>query len=172
MKKCYANKDLIYIIIFGTVFFVVLAIIGIVLLISGIDEGKTNVIIVYSILSAVLLSFVLLYIFELNRVGSKIIYDSERQIVFRKGFIYGCISQIKVKDIKEIAIVPIPWEATCFVLVDFSRTTIDKKLKKSYITMKKTKESHEFIKCFWDKPLVEYKTYADFFINNCYNVQK
>lgn len=163
MKKCYANKDLIYISIVGILLFVVLAIIGIVSLISGIIEEKINMVIAYSIAITVLLCLVSLSIFGLNRLGCKIIYDSERKIVLRKGFICGCISQIKVDDIKEIAIVPIPWEATCFVLVDFSKTKIDSRLKKSYIKLKKTEDSCEFIKCFWENPIVEYKEYADFY---------
>ena len=89
MKKVYSNMFIIYLSIFGIVFFFIASIACVFSLINNIISNQLNMIIVYSILLVGFAFFISLLFLMLNRFGCKIIYNEEKRIVIRKGFICG-----------------------------------------------------------------------------------
>ena len=89
----------------------------------------------------------------LNRFGCKIIYNEEKRIVIRKGFICGYNYQLKIEDIKEIIITSFPKETEYYVLIDSTNTKYVGGYKKSFIRIEKNKKNQDFIKQFWNKPI-------------------
>ncbi len=162
MKKVYSYKAMIYISIFGIIVFLTL-IIGNLHLIFNTAYGQTDLIFIYSILIFCCLCFIALCVIALNRLCYKVTYDSNKKCINRNGFICGYKYQVNVEDIKEIIIVPFQNERSFFVFIDKFNTKYDGGYRKSFIRIEKNESNYEFIKQFWDKPIKEYKTYADLF---------
>ena len=163
--KTYALKGIIYFIIIFSIMHLGLIGTAVSEWISNIDQ--TNIV-AYSILISFHLCFFGFLMFGLNRCGCKVIYDSEKQVIMRKGFICGYKYKIKVDDIKEIISIPFPWETTYYVIVDSINTAPKKKsyesyFKTSFIRFEKTAKNAEIIKKFWDGPIKEYKTYEELY---------
>lgn len=157
MKMVYSYRFIIYLSFFGIVFFSAAAITCMFLLINNILDNKANMIIVYSILLIEFSCFIPLFLLILNRFGCKIIYNEEKQIIIRKGFICGYEYCLRIEDIKEIIIASFPKETTYYIFIDSYNTKYDGGSKKSFIRIEKTEQNLDFIKKFWNKPIEEYK---------------
>ena len=153
MKRVDSCRFIIYLSFFGIVFFFAAAITCMFLLINNILDNKANMIIVDSILLIGFSCFISLFLLMLNRFGCKIIYNEEKQIIIRKGFICGYNYCLKIEDIKEIIIASFPKETTYYVFIDSYNTKYDGGSKKSFIRIEKNEENLKFIKQFWNKPL-------------------
>ena len=116
---------------------------------------------VYIIGIIILLSWLRLFCFSLNRLGYRIIYDNKNKVLYRKGFIYGYFREIKIDDIKDIIVVHYPREGTYYVIVDSNNSIFDGAYKKSFLRIEKTQKSREFIEQFWNKPIKDHKKYED-----------
>ena len=153
MKRVYSNRVIIYLSFFGLVFFSISSIMCVFPLINNIINSQTNMIIVFSVLFVGFICFISLFLFMLNRFGCKIIYNEEKQIIIRKGFICGYIYCLKIEDIKEIIIASFPKETTYYIFIDSYNTKYDGGSKKSFIRIEKNEKNLEFIKQFWNKPI-------------------
>lgn len=153
MKKVYSNMFIIYLSIFGIVFFFIASIACVFSLINNIISNQLNMIIVYSILLVGFAFFISLLFLMLNRFGCKVIYNEEKRMIIRKGFICGYNYQLKIEDIKEIIITSFPKETEYYVLIDSTNTKYVGGYKKSFIRIEKNKKKQDFIKQFWNKPI-------------------
>ena len=153
MKKVYSNMFIIYLSIFGIVFFFIASTACVFSFINNIISNQLNMIIVYSILLFGFAFFISLLFLMLNRFECKIIYNEEKRIVIRKGFICGYNYQLKIEDIKEIIITSFPKETEYYVLIDSTNTKYVGGYKKSFIRIEKNKKNQDFIKQFWNKPI-------------------
>ncbi len=163
MKKVYSGKTIICISLFGIVLLSIAIIVSAVSLILSISAGEMNIVIVDVVLIVGYFIFLLLFIFTLNRFGYKIMYESSSNTIYRKGFICGYRYKLKVDDINDIILVTFPKETTYFVLIDSYNTKYDGGTKGSFIRIEKTEKNYEFINQFWNKPIKEYKEYAELF---------
>ena len=163
MKKVYSNKTVVYMSIFGIALVAVFIICSIVALISEVLNGENNLAFVYGVLTVGSFLFLVMFLFILNRLGYKVIYDNDKKVIYRKGFICGYLYELKVEDIKEVITVTFPMEADFYVLVDSVNTKYDGGSKNSFIRIEKKKENYDFIKQFWDKPITIYRKYAELF---------
>lgn len=163
MKKVYSNKIVVYMSIFGIVLMAIFMSYSIISLISGVLNGENNIAVVYGILTVGFCLFLIIFLFVLNRLGYKVIYDNDKKVIYRKGFICGYLYELKIEDIKEVIIVTFPMEADFYVLVDTVNMKYDGGSKNSFIRIEKKKENYDFIKQFWDKPITIHRKYADLF---------
>ena len=163
MKKVYSNKTVVYMSIFGIALVAVFIICSIVALISEVLNGENNLAFVYGVLTVGSFLFLVMFLFILNRLGYKVIYDNDKKVIYRKVFICGYLYELKVEDIKEVITVTFPMEADFYVLVDSVNTKYDGGSKNSFIRIEKKKENYDFIKQFWDKPITIYRKYAELF---------
>ena len=153
MKKVYSCRFIIYLSFFGIVLFSFLTIVSLFYLFNSIINYQRNMIMVYLGLIVGFSCFISLYLFMLNRFGCKIIYNEEKQIIIRKGFICGYKYCLKIEDIKEIIIASFPKETTYYIFIDSYNTKCDGGFKKSFIRIEKNEKNLKFIKQFWNKPI-------------------
>lgn len=157
VKKIYSNKSVIYFSIFGIVFISIIMILSIISLMSNVEETTNNILMIIALI-LIYLFFLVLFVFSLNKFGYKVIYDSNKKVISKKGFIFGHEYQIKLEDIKEVAVLSLPKETAYYVLTD---SKDDK--QESFIKIKKTKKNEIFVKQFWDKSIKEYEDYEELF---------
>lgn len=153
MRKVYSCRFVIYLSLFGIVFFSFPTIIFIFYLFDSIVNHKTNLIVAWLGLIIVSSCFIFLYLFMLNRLGCKIIYNEKEKTIIRKGFICGYKYIVKIEDIKEIIIASFPKETTYYVFIDSINTKYAGGFKKSFIRIEKNEKNLKFIKQFWNKPI-------------------
>ena len=170
MKKVYSHKFIIYLCIFGCLLFSTFAIVSVCLAITNFYNRQINAAIFFSFCPLVSVFADALYIFLLNRMGYKVIYDDKNKIVYREGFICGYKYKVNINDIQEIIVAEFFREATFYVFVTSTNNKKNYKnyyggYRSSYIRLEKTKKNYEFIKQFWDKPIKEYKNIDDL-LNN------
>ena len=152
MKMVYSYKFAIYISLFGIALFTTTLIVCICGAIFSVSHSQMNLVIVYLIVSIGFALFDILSLFALNRLGCKVIYDPNNNIVYRKGFICGYQHKIKVDDILKIVIATFPKETTYYILVEPYNNNLDGISKKSFIKIEKNEDNYKFIMQFWDKP--------------------
>ena len=145
----------------GIIFLITLLLFSAGFMLSNIN--RNNIVAVCIILIMGFTLFLALGIIALNRGGSTITYDRDRNILYRKGYICGYESQVLVDEITEIIIVQLPKEPVSYIFVDLSHTKYDGFSKKSFFKIEKTRKNREFIEQFWDKPIKEYKKYEELF---------
>lgn len=162
MKYVFSYKGAIYISLFGIVLFSILTLICFGALISAIYNNQSNMILVDILGIAFFSAATSLYVFALNRLGCKIYYDNDNHAICRQGFICGYKYQLKIDDIKEVILAPIPRETTFYIFLDDVNLRYGSGDKKSYIKIEKNSKNENFIKQFWDKPIKEYKTYPNY----------
>lgn len=163
MRKVYSNKTVVYMSIFGIVLMAIFMSCSIISVISGVLNGENNIVFVYGILTVGFFLFLIIFLFILNRLGYKVIYDNDKNVIYRKGFICGNLYELKIEDIKEVITVTFPMETDFYVLVDSVNTKYDGGSKNSFIRIEKKKENYDFIKQFWDKPITIHRKYAELF---------
>ena len=67
-----------------------------------------------------------------------------------------------MENIWDVIVVFVPRDGVYYILVDGIHTKYTGNSKKSYIRLRETKENCEFVRQFWDKPIIEYRGYTDF----------
>lgn len=162
MKQVYSNKTTIGLLIFCLSVLIGFLLFYTVIMISNIKAGDRNLVIVAAVTGCPFLMVAVLNVYVLNRAGCKIIYDSDTKVLYREGLFCGYKYQLKVEDIKEIIVLFLPKDETYYILVDPFQVVYESGYKKSFIRLKETKENLEFIQQFWDKPMKEYREYADY----------
>ena len=161
MRKTYSRKSMIGLCFLVEAFsvFALVAIIYFSILyfssLQRIDIGAFVIGISFGLVLMIFAALLVIGVFMLNRGCCKVIYDSDTQTIYRKGFICGYKYELKVENIKEIFVAPLPRDCTCFVIVDDVNYQYEL-TKKSFIQLQKTKYNHTFIKQFWNKPITEY----------------
>ena len=100
-----------------------------------------------------------LSIYILNRVGCKLSYEFDTNMLYREGLWWGYKYHLKVEDIEEIIVVFLPNDNFYYLLLDPFQTMLESHCQKSYIRLKETPENLKFIKQFWNKPIntIEYR---------------
>ena len=157
MRKVYSDKSSIVICIFGLILFTTIAVCA-----SFVPAFVNEPIILISYISFFTLLDILC-LFGLNRWGYKIFYDKEKNIIYRRGFLFGYKYQINLNDLIGVMEVSFPRENTFYILVDSKNTKYDAGYKKSFIRIKKTENNLEFIRLFWDKQIIKIKEYSELF---------
>ena len=170
MKKTYSDKFIIHFSIFGIIIFSSASIVCIFSLIYAFINKKMNEVIAYSVFLPEFLFFIVISFVVLNRHGCKVIYNPIENTITRKGFVCGYKYQLKIEDIREIIISSFPKENTCYVLVDSVNTRYEGGYKNSFIRLEKNDKNAEFIKQFWDKPILT-KEYTDLLNQSSANPQ-
>lgn len=162
MKRVYSDKTAIGLLVFCLIVCIGFGCFCIAVMIPSIRTGEQNLAILAAIVGCFFLMIAVLTVCILNRAGCKVIYDPDKNMLYRKGLWWGYNYQLKVEEIKEIVIVFLPREDIYYVLLDSVNTKYEGWSKKSYIKLRETKENQIFIRQFWDKPIKEYRTYDDY----------
>ena len=153
MKRVYSNKTSKGLYIFCAILAIGYVLFDAVFVVSSINTGQRNLVILGTIVGCFLLAVTVLNIYVLNRAGCKIVYDPDKNMLYREGLWWGYKYQLKVEDIEEIVVVFLHKDDYYYLLLDPYNTKVESYFKKSYIRLKETKENLEFIKQFWDKPI-------------------
>ena len=161
MKQVYSNKTSMRLYVFCLILSVGYVCFSAAALICYIGAGKQNHLLLAAISLCFFLMVAALTIYILNRAGCKILYDPDRNILYREGLWWGYKYSLKVENIEEIIVVFLPKDDFYYLLLDPFQTKIESHYQKSYIRFKETPENLEFIKQFWNKPIntTDYRGY-------------
>jgi len=119
------------------------------------------------IIALVPISFIILSIWALNRGAYKVLYDKEKGVLCRKGFICGFKLELNVKtDIKGVATIQFFRGGEYYVIVDVYNNSYDIVTKKSYIALERNEKNLEFIRQFWDEPIRDLGLYLPPYVQN------
>lgn len=102
--------------------------------------NKGNVLIEIILLIA-FLPWIVFFGFYANRFGYVVIYDSSKNMSYRRGLICGYKSQVKIDDIHEIIVATFPKEGTYYVFKDSIHTKYEGGFKKSFFRIEKMIET-------------------------------
>ncbi len=149
-KVCSSKFAAIFFVI-AIVIFMIIEVLNISLLINNLINE--NDILVYLITTIGLLPFIILFVFYANRFGYIVTYDSNNNVLYRRGLIFGYKYQVKIDDIQDIIIATFPKETTYYIFIDSYNTKYDGGSKQSFIRIEKNNKNYKFITQFWNKPI-------------------
>ena len=151
INKVYSSKVAAIFSLIFLILFIVIEIINVCLLIS--DIMYKNDILFEIIMIIGFLPFIILVGFIANRFGYLVIYDVDKNMLYRRGLICGYKFQIKINDIQDIIIATFPKETTYYIFIDDYNVKYEGGSNKSFIRIEKNDINLKFITQFWNKPI-------------------
>lgn len=106
---------------------------------------------------------------SINRLGGYVIIDKEKQIISRRGRLFGFKYSVKFCDIENVVIVQNAKLREYIVIVDKAHINstvacnrmIIAERKKSCIALENTEENMEFIRQIWEGPILPPQKFGD-----------
>jgi hypothetical protein len=106
---------------------------------------------------------------SINRLGGYVIIDKEKQIISRRGRLFGFKYSVKFCDIENVVIVQNAKLKEYIVIVDKAHINstvacnemIIAERKKSCIALENTEENMEFIRQIWEGPILPPRKFGD-----------
>ena len=108
-------------------------------------------------------------VISINRLGGYVIIDKEKQIISRRGRLFGFKYSVKFCDIENVVIVQNAKLREYIVIVDKAHINstvarngmIIAERKKSCIALENTEENMEFIRQIWEGPILPPRKFGD-----------
>lgn len=150
MKKIHSNKFFSYFLVLDIIILIAYNILSIYLMIDYAIKNNYSNCIIFGICDLIVSSSFILFIFYLNRLGCIIEYDKEKEVLYRRGYLFGYKSILKVAEIIKIEKATLEREGEYYIIIDKIHMKYESGSKKSFYRVPYGQEGKEFIKQFFD----------------------
>lgn len=150
MKKIHSSKFNSYFLILIIILLIAYKILSIYLIVDSAIKNNFSNTIIFIICDLIVSAVFIVFIIFFNKAGCIIEYDKEKNILYRKGYLFGYKSSLDVKEIIKIEKATFTLEGEYYILIDNIHMKYETGSKKSFFMVPYNLEGKEFIKQFFD----------------------